>query len=362
MEMCYEAILNALSDAGLTVKDLDGFAQYAGGDDAALIAQSLGVPEVRYSAIVSGGGGGASGAFGLAASAIVSGYANVVVCFKAVQQSEGSRIGQGRGYGSAGGNSMDDFIMPSGLVSPPQRLATIAQRHMYLYGTKREHFAEVVITQRNNASRRTISLMRTPITLEDYFNARIIATPFCLFDCCLENDGAVACVITSAERARDLKQRPVYIMAAAMGGNGRWGQELSWLQMPNEYFASSGHRPVARDLYAMAGVGPQDIDVAELYDHFSPYVFIQLEDYGFCPIGEGGPFVADGNIRWPSGRIPVNTHGGNLSDSYLMGTTHMVEAVEQLRGTAINQVKDAEIALVTSGPGVIPNSSLILRR
>jgi acetyl-CoA acetyltransferase len=132
--------------------------------------------------------------------------------------------------------------------------------------------------------------------------------------------------------------------------------------MPDEIFASSGHRPVAADLYARAGLGPGDIDVAELYDHFTPMVLMQLEDYGFCPVGESGRFVADGNIRFDGGRLPVNTHGGNLSEAYILGMTHVIEAVEQLRGTATNQVRGAEVALVTGGPAPIPVSGLILRR
>jgi acetyl-CoA acetyltransferase len=132
--------------------------------------------------------------------------------------------------------------------------------------------------------------------------------------------------------------------------------------MPDEYFASSGHRPVAKAVYERAEVAPADIDVALLYDHFTPMVLMQLEDYGFCPIGEGGPFVEAGNIRWKTGTIPVNTHGGNLSEAYIIGMTHVKEAVEQLRGQAVNQVENAELALVTGGPASIPTSAIILRR
>jgi len=132
--------------------------------------------------------------------------------------------------------------------------------------------------------------------------------------------------------------------------------------MPDVEFASSGHRPVAKRLYEMAGVGPQDVDLALLYDHFSPMVITQLEDYGFAPVGEGGPFVADGNIRWGTGSLPVNTHGGNLSEAYIIGMTHIREGVEQLRGVAINQVEGAEIALVTGGPAPVPVSRTLLRR
>jgi len=154
----------------------------------------------------------------------------------------------------------------------------------------------------------------------------------------------------------------VYVRASAQGGSGSWGQAITWMGMPDEIFASSGHRSVAADLYRRAGLGPGDVDVALLYDHFTGMVLMQLEDYGLCPIGESGPFVADGNIRYLGGTIPVNTHGGNLSEAYIIGFTHVKEAVEQLRGTAVNQVPGAEVALVTGGPAPIPVSSLLLRR
>jgi acetyl-CoA acetyltransferase len=231
---------------------------------------------------------------------------------------------------------------------------------MHLYGTRREHFAEVAISTRANAIRRPTSLQTEPLTLDAYFQARLIADPLCLYDFCLESDGAVAVVVTGATRARDLRHRPVYVLASVHGGQGRWGQALTWMNMPDEYFASSGHRPIAHRLYEAAGVGPGDIDVALIYDHFTPMVLMQLEDYGFCARGEGGPFVGEGHIRWPGGSIPVNTHGGNLSEAYLIGSTHVREGVEQLRGTAVNQVQGAELALVTGGPAPLPTSGLIL--
>ena len=153
----------------------------------------------------------------------------------------------------------------------------------------------------------------------------------------------------------------MYVIASAHGGHGRWGQAITWMGMPDDDFASSGHRPVAQRLYEMAGVGPDATSTSRCSTTTSrPMVIMQLEDYGFCGIGEGGPFVADGNIRWPDGGLPVNTHGGNLSEAYIIGMTHVKEAVEQLRGTAVNQVDGAEVALVTGGPASIPVSSLLL--
>jgi len=375
MSMMCTAILAALDDAGLAVTDLDGFAIYSSACDPALVGSVLGVPEIRFAAGLTSGGGGSAGQLGLAAAAIVSGQADVVVSLMSLQQAR-RRLGGtevdgrlaylmaagGGPYGGGGVQPSAAFTASSGLIAPGHSFAVLTQRHMHLYGTTREHLAEVAISQRNNAIRRPTSIQRTPLTLDDYFNARMINDPFCLFDYTLETDGAVAVITTSAERARDLRQPPVYIMASAHGGMGRWGPAIfSYFQAPDEYFASSGHRPVAKRLFEMAGVTPDDVDVALLYDHFSAMVLMQLEDYGFCGIGESGPFVADGSIRWPSGRLPVNTHGGNLSEAYIIGMTHIREAVEQLRGTAVNQVPGARIALVTGGPAALPVSGTLLR-
>ncbi len=376
MEMACKAIKLALQDAGLGVDDLDGFAIYSGSCDPAAVAANLGVPEVRFAATLTSGGGGSAGSIGLASAAIVSGMAEVCVSLMTLQQATrrlgGTQVGDGGGGGGGGGNPYASggvppeaaFTSSAGLISPGNSFALLTQRHMHLYGTKREHMAEVAISQRNNAIRRpATALQKDPLTVDDYFNARMISDPLCLFDYTMETDGAVAVITTSAQRARDLRHPPVYVMASANGGMGRWGPAIfGYFQQPDEYFASSGHRPVAKRMYEMAGIGPSDVDVALLYDHFSPMVIMQLEDYGFCGIGEGGPFVAEGNIRWPGGTIPVNTHGGHLSEAYIIGMTHVREAVEQLRGVAVNQVEGAEIALVTGGPASLPVSGTLLRR
>lgn len=376
LEMACKAILLALEDAGLGISDLDGFAIYSYACDPAQVAATLGVPEVRFAASLTSGGGGSAGSIGLGSAAIVSGMANVCVTLMTLQQvtrrlggsavqSAGSGGGAAAGnpYGGGGSDPAAAFTASAGIGSPGHNFAMLTKRHMHLYGTKREHLAEIAISQRENAIRRPTALQRNPLTLDDYFNARMISDPLCLFDYTMESDGAVAVVTTSAERARDLRQPPVYVLASAHGGMGRWGPAIfNYFQAPDDYFASSGHRPVARRLYEMAGVTPADVDVALLYDHFSPMVLMQIEDYGFAPIGEGGSFVAEGNIRWPTGTIPVNTHGGNLSEAYIIGMTHVREAVEQLRGSAVNQVDGAEIALVSGGPASLPVSGTLLRR
>jgi acetyl-CoA acetyltransferase len=374
LSMAVTAIRDAIEDAGLEVRDLDGFSIYSNAVDPGEVAAVLGIPELRWSTTLTQGGGGSAGAVGVAAAAVHAGMAEVVVTVMSLQQA-GRRLGgsaggglpaMGRaaanGYGAGGVPASFAFSASAGVASPGHGFALIAQRHMHLYGTTRHHFAEVVLTHRENASNRPTALQRTPLTVDDYFAARMISDPMCLLDHSLESDGAVAAIVTSASRARHLRHRPVYVMGSAHGGAGRWGKAIvNDFQAPDEYFASSGHRTVATRAFEMAGVGPADVDVALLYDHFSPMVLLQLEDYGFCPIGESGPFVADGNIRM-TGSIPVNPHGGNLSEAYIIGMTHVREAVEQLRGTAVNQVVGAEVALVTGGPAAAPVSATVLRR
>ena len=374
LSMACTAITAALEDAGLGVDDLDGFSIYSYAVDPAQVAAVLGVPEVRFAGSLTSGGGGSAGSLGLGAAAIHAGMAEVCVSVMTLQQAtrrlggtqvNGSDAGGGGGgnpYGGGGATSSTAFMAGSGLISPGHSFSLLTKRHMFLYGTTREHLANVAITQRDYAIRRPTSLQREKLTLDEYFKARLISDPLCLFDYTMETDGAVAAVITSAERARDLRQPPVYILASANGGMGRWGPAVfNYFQQPDEYFASSGHRPVAKRLYEMAGIGPGEVDVALLYDHFSPMVLMQLEDYGFCGTGESGPFVAEGNIRL-DGKIPTNTHGGHLSEAYIIGMTHVREAVEQLRGVAVNQVQGAEVALVTGGPASLPVSGTLLRR
>jgi acetyl-CoA acetyltransferase len=365
-ELAGKAILAALEDAGLSIKDVDGFAYYSGGLNSGLLAQMLGIPEIKFSASLTAGGSGSAGSVGLAAAAVVSGQAECVVSVMALQQVPTGRFGAAfaakSGPYAQAASPESSFVTPYGAFAPGHFFSLLAQRHMHLYGTQREHFAEVAISQRINALTRPKALRKTPLSLDDYFSARMISDPLCLFDYTMESDGAVAVVTTSAERARDLRHPPAYVMAAAQGGDGRWGGGITWMGMPDDLFATAGEGAVANSLYERAGVGAADVDVALFYDHFTPMVLMQLEDFGFCKPGESGPFVAEGNIRFDGGSIPVNTHGGNLSEAYIIGMTHVKEAVEQLRGTAINQVAGAEIALVTGGPSSIPVSAVLLRR
>jgi acetyl-CoA acetyltransferase len=356
-ELIGKAVLGAVADAGLKISDVDGLAFYASGFEPGLITEMLGIPELNFASTVAAHGGGSAGVLDLAAMAVETGRAKHVVCIGACQQ---SKVRYGVALAKMAMTPDNAWSKAAGLAGPGQALALVARRHMHMYGTRREAFAEVVMSSRVNASTRPGAIRRKPLTLDEYMASPMLADPLCKLDFCLETDGALAFVVTSSSRARDLKQRPVYIAASAHCGSRDWGRSFFWLNMPDAVFASAGAEPVARRLYAQAGVGPQDIDVALIYDHFSPLVVLQLEDYGFCARGEGGPFVESGAIR-QTGSIPVNPHGGHLSEAYVIGMTHIREAVEQLRGNAVNQIEDAQFALVTGGPAPIPMSGAILR-
>jgi acetyl-CoA acetyltransferase len=356
-ELIGKAALAAVADAGLTIKDVDGLVFYAHGFEPGIITETLGIPKLTFAATVAAQGGGSAGVLDLASVAIESGRAKNVLCIGACQQSKNRY-----GLALASMASTPDTILSraAGLQGPGQTLALLAQRHMHDYGTRREAFAEVVMSSRDFALTQPGAIRKKPLTLDEYMASPMLADPLCRYDFCLETDGAVAVLVTSTERARDLKQKPVHIAASAHGGEREWGRAFFWLNMPGDVFTSAGGRHCAERLYAQAGIGAQDIDVALLYDHFSPLVVMQLEDYGFCPRGEGGAFVESGAIR-RGGAIPVNPHGGHLSEAYVIGMTHVHEAVQQMRGQAANQVAGAKFALVTGGPAPIPMSGAILR-
>lgn len=356
-ELAGTAILAALDDCGLAPADVDGFAYFAGGFDSAMLMEVLGIPEMRFSAGLTGTGGGSAGAVGLAATAIVTGQATAVVVV-------GGQVQGDQRFGTLTAAHAPDplsaFVQAAGLVGPGHLFALLARRHMHLYGTTREAFCEVALSTRANAETNPAALIRKPLTRDAYFAAPMIADPHGLYDFCLETDAMVALVVTSAERARDLPRPPALIRAAVHGGRRDWGRSMYWMNMPDTVFAGSGHDGIADRLWREAGLGPGDVDCAQIYDHFTSQVIFQIEDYGFCPKGEGGRFVLDGAIR-RGGALPVNTDGGQLSAGYAWGLTHVAEAVAQIRGTAANPVPGAGVVLVTGGPSSLPVSALILR-
>jgi acetyl-CoA acetyltransferase len=362
LRIALDAIHDACRDAGLDIKDIDGFTGYC--DDPLLpaeLAVAIGSPNFRYSALVWGGrGSGLPGAVASAYAAVATGLADYVVVLRTLVQRQ--RLGQSVAAGVGPGQPIPEsatYTAPFGLALPPALYALKARRHMALYGTTTDHLAEVSINARRNAANNPDARFRDEITVADHHASRLIVDPLRLLDCCMESDGSAAVIVTTPERARDLQQPPVRIRAVSMAGEYKWFN--SSFNTIDETFVSTGHRRAAAELYERACLGPSDVDVALFYDGFTPSVLMSLEDFGFCPIGESGPFVAEGNIR-REGSIPVNTHGGNLAEVYLHGITHLLEGVRQLRGTSCNQIKNADVALYGSGVGATPGGGVLLRR
>lgn len=356
LQIALESVSQALEDAGLSAQDVDAIFRFDDPGNSELdVARNLGVPNLRMWGAIGWGGGAACAPVIHAAVAVATGMATVAVAFRARNRGSGGRPWAKTAQRVVGHNA---FEVPYGLVSPVQQNAVMARRYMHEYGATADQFARVAVTQRRHAAHNPRALFRDPITVDDVLSSRTVADPLHLLDCCVETDGACAAVVTTAERARDLKQPPIYISGAAQGMGDRHYMMTPFYKddpfdLPNVY--------AARDVYSMAGVGPEEIDVAMLYDVFSPLVLWQLEAYGFCGRGEAGPFVEEGHIDWGEGDLPVNTHGGSLSEAYVHGFNHILEAVRQLRGTSTCQVPDAEVALVAGAP-VVPTSALILRK
>lgn len=348
-----EAVKKAAEDAGIGVKEIDGIVKYTSDKTSeALLATTLGLPNLRYFGEVGYGGGGSGGTVVHAAMAVALGMANYVVCFRALNGY--SSRGEERAAGPANYGDTS-FGLPFGLISPPQLYALLARRHMHEYGTTTLQFGAVAVAARKHAARNPRAQMRNPITLQDHQSSRMIADPFRLMDCCLQTDGACAVLVTTAERGRALRQRPVYILGAAQGTG-----PLPCAGHNRPSLTTFQGRYAASEVFKMAEVTPKDIQVAQIYDHFTFFVITTLEAYGFCQEGEGGPFVEGGRIEL-GGELPVNTHGGLLSEAYIHAMNHIVEAVRQLRGTSTAQVPDAELELYASAV-MEPTSALILRR
>jgi acetyl-CoA acetyltransferase len=351
-----EAIVAALADAGLGPRDVDGLVRFDLESPTEVeIARNLGIGNLRFFASVAYGGGAGCATVALAAMAIATGQASVVVCWRARNRGSGGRPWAGTAAGVPGDKQ---FTAPYGLVRPVDQIAMLARRHIHEHGTTSAHFGAVAVACRKHAARNPGALMREPMTLADHQASRWVSEPLRKLDCCLETDGALAVVVTSAERARDLRQRPAAILAAAQASGERH------VVMTDYYGARFLETPstfVARDLFARAGVGPGDIDVAQIYDAFTPLVLFTLEEFGFCAPGESGPLAASGLLEWPDGALPTNTSGGGLSEAYVHGFNLILEGVRQIRGTSTSQVDGAELSLVTSGAGV-PTSAMVLSR
>jgi acetyl-CoA acetyltransferase len=367
MALACEAIQRAVADAGLSLNDVDGLCAY-NSDRCTVgeVAEALNL-RLRFANLYPGGGNAATGVVHNAAMAVGSGAARVVVCYRAISQGD-VRYGQARsGYGAHSGplqtsvSSWQAFMAPFGLMTPAQIFALDARRHMHLYGTTSAQMGLVAVCCYANAQRNPRAVMHgRPLTLEEHQASRMISDPYRLFDCCQESDGACAVVVTSRERGRDAPMRGVLIAGAAQGMCHSDG--MCRVGRPEELWTTAGMVEVAQEVYAAAGVSPDDIDVVQLYENFTGQVIMALEDFGFCKRGEGGPYVESGAINWPNGQTPMNTSGGNLAEAYIHGLSLVVEGVRQIRGESTAQVRDAEHCLVVSGPSAPPSSALILRR
>ena len=362
LQLSAEATLAALDDAGLEASDVDGLTTFTMDSTAEIaLARELAMGDLRFFSRINYGGGAACATVQQAAMAVATGMADVVVAYRGFNERSVSRFGQVQGAAAAqmNTNGLDNaWSYPYGLSTPAATVAMQARRYMHEYGATSEDFGRVAVADRRHAATNPNAFFyERPITLEDHQSSRMIADPLRLLDCCQESDGAVAIVVTSTERAKDLRAGAVPIVAAAQGSAADQFVMTS-------YFRDDLGIPemgvVGRDLWRQSGLAPVDIDTAVLYDHFTPYVLMQLEELGFCGPGEAKDFIADGAIEI-DGRLPLNTHGGQLGEAYIHGMNGIAEAVRQLRGASVNQVTDAQHVLVTAGTGV-PTSGLILGR
>ncbi|MFG3282669.1 lipid-transfer protein [Streptomyces sp. NPDC048111] len=355
LKLAVEAVHAALDDAGLTPADVDGLVTFTMDTSPEItVAQAAGMGELSFFSRIHYGGGAACATVQQAALAVATGVAEVVVCYRAFNERSGRRFGSGvqQREPSAEGAALG-WALPFGLLTPASWVAMAAQRYLHAYHLTPEAFGHVAVTDRRHAANNPAAYFHgKPITLADHAASRWIVEPLRLLDCCQETDGGQAIVVTTTERARDLRQRPAVITAAAQGAGRRQEAMTSFYRDDLTGLPEMG--VVARQLWRTSGLTPAEIDVAILYDHFTPFVLMQLEEFGFCAPGEAAGFVA-------SDGVPLNTHGGQLGEAYLHGMNGIAEAVRQLRGTSVNQVADASHVLVTAGTGV-PTSGLVLGR
>ena len=354
LDLGIEAFGLALDDAGLRQSDVDGLLTMPGttSPEGSLhylrFGEAIGL-NARFTASLTMGGGTAGALIQMAALAIAGGQASVVACvFGDTAKTGGMR------FDRASGGEVPWSAW--GFMGAAANSALAADRHMHRYGTTSRQLAEVAVACRHHASLNPAAVMREPITIEDHQASRWIVRPLRLLDCCLISDGGACLIVTSAERARDLKQPPALLAGFGQAYTAQTLEAERWWYVPHQ-------KQALADALAMTGVGPEDIDVAQLYDNFTISVLLWLEHAGFCAEGEGGAFVEGGRIRL-GGALPVNTAGGNLSESYMEGWLHLVEGVRQVRGHGgQRQVPNVEHCLVT-GRGMALNcaNALVLRR
>jgi acetyl-CoA acetyltransferase len=348
LQLAVEACKSALDDAGLTPADIDGMVTFKlDSNDELDVMHNLGIPELRWVARTPGGGGGASATVQLAAAAVVSGAAKAVMIYRAFNERSGKRFGQ-----PFAAPHERDIHVSFGLDTPAKIYAMWYQPYMETYGVTNADLADYVVIARANAATNPRAwFYEKPITVDDHQNSRWIVEPVLrLLDCCQESDGGVALIVTSADRAKDLKNGGVRVLAATQSHLQDSHEMFNYYREDMTEFQDV--RSISTQIWNQSGLGPKDIDVALLYENFSPIVHMALEAHGFCGRGEAKDFIKDGHIAL-TGSLPVNTHGGLLGEGYIHGVNNLLEAVRQIRGTAANQVKGAEHVLASAGRSAV---------
>jgi acetyl-CoA acetyltransferase len=357
LHLACQAIKAALDDAGIAPSEVDGLSSFTMEPNMEVeVARNLGMGDITFFSQVGYGGGAACATVGHAAMAVATGQASAVVAWRSRKRgNRGSRPWAGV---SARVPGPAQWSRPFGLLRPVDEIAMLTRRYLHEYGATRHHLANVALAFRKHANNNPAALMHhKPLTREQYMEARIISEPLCLFDNCLETDGALAVVIVDAERARSSPRPPAYIHSFGQGLNA---QHQTMTNFHRDDPLRGPAWACAKALWRESDFTPSDVDVAQIYDAFSPLIPLSLEGYGFCERGEGGDFTDDGALE-VGGRLPTNTSGGGMSEAYVHGMNLLVEGVRQLRGESTNQVTDARTCLVTSGEGV-PTSALLMRR
>jgi len=356
-KLALKAILAACNDAGLDPRDIDGFSSYSDDrNEASRLAAALGTRRLRTATMQwGGGGGGCCAAVANAAASIVAGLADCVVVFRALAQGQYGRFGQTAGIDTISGEKA--YLMPYGVLAPPQRFAMQVRRYMHEHGVRQEALRAIALASYHHAQANPRAVMHgKPLDPDKYDASRWIVEPFHLYDCCMENDGAAAIVLVAEERARDFRHKPAYVLGAAVGSGHRAGA----IPHNSPLYAGAGFETLAPGLYRMAGVGPSDVGVVQSYENFTGGVVMALAEHGFFKPEEANDFLTLENLVAPSGRLPLNTSGGNLAECYMHGFELVLEAVRQVRGVSTNQVQRNDVAMVIGGPMVTPASNLLL--
>jgi acetyl-CoA acetyltransferase len=361
LRLACEAVEAAIADAGLVPGDIDGMVTYTQDTNPEIeIARNLGIGELSFFSRIHHGGGAACGTVQQAVLAVHAGIADAVVCYRAFNERSGRRFGSGvqdRPPMATAENAHFSWYSPFGLLTPAQWVAMFATRYMHEFGATSEDFGRVAVADRKHAATNPKAwFYGKPITLEEHQESRWIVEPLHLLDCCQESDGAQALVVTTLERARDLAHPPAVIRAAAQGAGEDQDMMTSYYRDRITGLPEMGL--CARQLWNTTGLGPDDMQTAIIYDHFTPLVFPQLEEFGFCERGAAKDFVRNATIEL-GGKLPINTHGGQLGEAYIHGMNGIAEGVRQVRGTSVNQVDGTEHVLVTAGT-MVPTSALVL--